>query len=98
MGGGGCTPPVATEKGPQGDERKGDRRLPVEPRREQWLATVLKRKGIRSAAGVSRGNTLARRGGGGAFNESGERPKHGECYHAGEDNLSVIQGMVELPC
>ncbi len=24
--------------------------------------------------------------------------KHAECYHAGEDNLRVIQGTVELPC
>jgi hypothetical protein len=25
-----------------------------------------------------------------------ELGKHAECYQAGEDNLSVIQGMVEL--
>jgi hypothetical protein len=116
----GGVPPCCDEKGLQGDERKGDRRLPVEPQRERWLATVLKRKGIRSAVGVPRGgyfmNTLAgrtsrlpsklgvnsasgsppRRAGGGAFNESGEQPNHGGCYHAGEDNLSVIRGTVEL--
>src|SRR5260370_5084163 len=100
MGEGGV-PPCCDGKGPQGDERKGDRRLPVEPRREQWLTTVLKRKGIRSAVGVPRGgyfiNTLAGCGGG-AFDEKGERRNHGECYHAGEDNLSVIQGTVELAC
>ncbi len=77
MGGGGCTP-LLGRKGPQEDERKGDRGLPVEPRREQWLATVLKRNRDTKCVGVSRGNTLARRGGGGAFNESGERPNHGE--------------------
>jgi hypothetical protein len=49
-------PPCWRGKSLQGDERKEDKRIPVEPRRERWPTNVLKRKGIEIAVEVSRDN------------------------------------------
>src|ERR1700674_169932 len=55
----GGVPVRCEKKSPQGGERKGDRGLPVELRRERCLEIVLKTKAIRNAVEVSRGNWFA---------------------------------------
>jgi hypothetical protein len=57
----GGVPPCWRGSSLQGNERKEDRRVPVEARRERWAGNVLKRKGIGIAVGVFRGNWFANR-------------------------------------
>ena len=54
-------PPCWRKISLQGDERKGDRKVSVEPQRERWAANVLKRKGIGIAVEECRGNQFANR-------------------------------------
>jgi hypothetical protein len=58
------------------DERKEDRRLPVEAQRERWAENVLKRKGIGIAVGECRGNQFANRLAG--RRSVGAKAQHGE--------------------